>query len=255
MGTGIKSLLVIWRDKISTLYFHVGTLTYDGHVYRFEYTHHCKANRKVHDAIDHGYRLHPAFVELEKKYESKSLFPAFDRRVPSDDRVDYAEILKDLNLPPNANRMDLLRETRGIISSDPHFFEEPLVLDENNRLSNHFYVNGMRHRDDLPKDWDSLVRKGDRLKLEPEKNNIYDPYAIKLKTEDGLWLGYIPGVHAQAITALIERDIKVILTVDETRPAYAPQWWVRVSLEASLGKIRDNSLEKDELEGLVFRAA
>src|SRR5699024_2113007 len=135
------------------------------------------------------------------------------------------------------------------------FFEEPIVLDENNRLSNHFYINGMRQRDDLPTDWDSLVRKGDRLKSKPEKNNIYDPYAIKSKTEDGLWLGYRLGVHAQAIIALIERDIKVILTVDETRPTYAPQWWVRVSLETSLGKIRDNSLEKDELEGLVFRAA
>ena len=55
----LKSLLFIWRDKKMRLYFHVGTLTFDGGKYMFEYTYHSDALRKVHDALEHGYRLHP----------------------------------------------------------------------------------------------------------------------------------------------------------------------------------------------------
>src|SRR5690625_1285664 len=137
-----KSLLLVWRDKKSSLYFHVGTLNYNGTKYEFEYTHQSNANRKVHDAMKHGYRPHPAFVDLKKKYESSKLFPAFDRRIPSKDRVDYLKILKDLNLPVDADRMDILSKTRGIISSDPYFFEEPLRMNEmDNTLSTNFYVS------------------------------------------------------------------------------------------------------------------
>src|SRR5690625_6287851 len=113
----VKSLLVNWRDKKTTLYFHIGTLNYDGQSYTFEYTHHSMGSRKIHDAFECGYKLHPAFTELEKKYKSDVLFPAFDRRVPSSDRVNYLEILDDLGLPLEADRMDIDRKSTRLNSS------------------------------------------------------------------------------------------------------------------------------------------
>ena len=247
----LKSLLVIWRDKETRLYFHIGNLSYDENKYFFEYTHQSKSIRKVHDAIKHGYRLHPAFVNLKQKYESEKLFPAFDRRVPSIDRVDYTKILKDLKLPPEADRMDILRKTRGIISGDPYFFEEPLCLNDNEKLTTHFYISGMRYRQ-LPDDWGYIVNIGDQLLIEPEKDNKHDPFAIKLKTENDLWLGYVPGIYTQAIQALSERNINVIIKVEEKRPTYAPQWWIRVSLEAVIDVDKEYV---SELEGLVLYAS
>lgn len=252
----VKSLLVNWRDKKTTLYFHIGTLNYDGQSYTFEYTHHSMGSRKIHDAFKYGYNLHPAFTELEKKYKSDVLFPAFDRRVPSSDRVNYLEILDDLGLPLEADRMDMLRETRGMISSDPYFFEEPLRLNSMNELISHFYISGMRHRN-LPKDWSTVVKLGDNLIATQEKDNKYDSNAVRLSTTDGLWLGYIPGVYAQAVSALLDREVDVKLTINEKRPTYAPQWWIRINLEASLNKVKDEGFffAMNELDELIFQVA
>ncbi len=250
-----KSLLLIWRDKVSKLYFHVGTLTFDGTKYIFEYTHHCKANRKVHDALNFGYRPHPAFIDLKKKYVSNELFPAFNRRIPSEDRVDYENILGDLNLSQDADRMDILGKTRGVISSDPYFFEEPLQFDENNnKLTTHFYISGMRYRD-LPKDWRLQVNTNEKLVVEQDLTNEHDPFAIKIKTNNALWLGYIPGIYAQAISSLMKRHIEIHVTVTEKRPDYAPQWWVRVALEVMVKTEGNNSFDVDKFEGLVVGAA
>lgn len=250
----IKTLLVIWRDKITKSYFHIGTLSYDGSKYSFEYTHHSKAQRKVYDAMDHGYRLHPTFVDLEKKYEAVELFPAFDRRIPSDNRTDYLEILEGLKLPLDADRMDILQKTRGIISSDPYFFEEPLVLYENHQLTTNFYINGMRYLK-LPDNWNVLVNQGDQLLTVQEKDNVKDHNAIKIKTVQGLCLGYVPGVYAQAITTLIERGIEVKLTVEEKRATYAPQWWIRVSLEALIDLDKNNEFDVSQLQDIMFYAS
>src|SRR5690625_2576584 len=161
-----KSLLVVWRDEGTCLYFHVGTLTYNGRIYTFEYTHHSQADRKVKDAIDHGYTLHPAFPQLTKKYESEKLFSAFARRIPSKSRIDYQQVLKNLSLPKDADQMDILRATRGMIGNNPYFFDEPLRLIDGNILSNHFYISGMRYRG-ISENWYTSVQKGDELILEP----------------------------------------------------------------------------------------
>lgn len=247
---------MIWQDKKTRLYFHIGTLDYDGHMYSFEYTHHSMASRKVRDAFKYGYKLHPAFTELEKKYQSDVLFPAFDRRVPSSDRVDYLEILDDLGLTIEADRMDILRTTRGMISNDPYFFEEPLRVNDVNELISHFYISGMRHRN-LPKEWSSVVKLGEHLIAAQEKDNKYDPYAVRLSTANGLWLGYMPGIYAQAVSALLDRGVDVVLTVNGKRPSYAPQWWVRIKLEASLNKNNQENtfFAMDELEELIFQVA
>lgn len=250
----LDSLLLVWRDKKTSLYFHVGTLTHDGAKYIFEYTYQSKATRTVHEAIQHGYRLHPAFADLTNKYESTDLFPAFDRRVPSDDRVDYYKILKDLELPTNASRMDILRKTRGMIAGDSYFFEEPLRLNRENQLSTHFYISGMRYRD-LPSNWKDFVQPGDQIYPVIDKDNEHDPYAIRLYNAEKLWLGYVPGIYSQAIQALIKRGVEIKITVEEIRPHHAPQWWLRVSLEAALDSDDDKPLDTIEFGELVFYAA
>src|SRR5699024_9502782 len=118
----IKSLLVLWKDKNTNLYYHVGTLNYNGEKYTFQYTYNNDSHRKIKDAMRNGYHLHPAFIELKNEYISSSLFYAFYRQIPSSDRVDYISILKDLGLPIEADRMDILRETRGTLSGDAYSF-------------------------------------------------------------------------------------------------------------------------------------
>ncbi|MDG5788869.1 hypothetical protein QA612_15465 [Evansella sp. AB-P1] len=59
----------------------------------------------INDAQSNGYMLHPAFPDPNKKYLSKELFPAFNRRLPSPDRQDFFEIVKDLGLKINCSKI------------------------------------------------------------------------------------------------------------------------------------------------------
>lgn len=250
----IKSLLVVWKSKDKNLYFHVGTLSHDGEKYIFEYTHHSDAHRKVHDAIRNGYRPHPAFPDIKKIYIADSLFPSFDRRIPSSDRVDYKNILLNLKLPSDADRMDILRETRGILSGDAYSFEEPLKLYDDYRFETNFYINGMRHQN-LPENWVKLLSVGTPLKVVPDYDNEFDPFAVKIETIVGLHLGYIPGVSAQAVKALVERGAKLSFSVKEIKSTLAPQWWVRVNLNGSLEINSSGILNEKDFEGLILKVA
>ncbi|GAA0469565.1 hypothetical protein [Alkalibacillus silvisoli] len=64
--TAIKSLLFVWKNHENNFYYQIGTLSYDGEVYTFEYSHKSESPRNVYEALSKGYRLHPAFPDLEK---------------------------------------------------------------------------------------------------------------------------------------------------------------------------------------------
>jgi len=250
----IKSLLVLWKNKVNIQYYHVGTLSFNGKEYTFHYTHHQDAHRKVGDAMRNGYRLHPAFPELEKVYKSTDLFSAFDRRIPSSDRVDFTEILKNLGLPEQADRMDILRETRGMLAGDMYSFEQPIRLYDNRHLMTSFYINGMRHRE-LPSTWPLLLQKDNTLNFVVEEENPQDPYAVRIETNSGLHLGYVPGVYAEAIKSLIQQNIHLKFSIKDVRPESAPQWWVCLTIEADLKVHQLDFVNKHQLNGLIQKSA
>lgn len=84
------------------------------------------------------------------------MFPAFARRIPSPNRIDYEDILNELSLPNDADQMDILCATRGMIGKNPYFFAEPLYLINDKILTNHFYISGMQYSK-LPNNWHLLV--------------------------------------------------------------------------------------------------
>ena len=68
------------------------------------------------------------FPDLKKEYKSKNLFGAFKRRLPSEIRVDFKEILSDLSLSEGYSEMELLERTRGKLGGDQYSFEKPLKI-------------------------------------------------------------------------------------------------------------------------------
>lgn len=125
----VQTLLAVWQDEISRLYYHIGTLSHFDNHYEFVYTSTLAGQRKLGDAIERGYMIHPAFPETDKVYRSKTLFPAFNRRIPSSDRSDFHAILADLVLNESSSKMDILRATRGRLASDTYLFEQPLRVE------------------------------------------------------------------------------------------------------------------------------
>ena len=152
MMSNVHTLLVVWQNKNNSLYYHIGTLSHYNDQYEFVYTHSGLGGRKLGDAIENGYMYHPSFPKPDKVYRSKTLFPAFDRRLPSTDRSDFKAILSDLGLDENSTKMELLQQTRGRLANDTYSFEQPLRREKDGKLHSSFFVHGMRHRN-LPDQW------------------------------------------------------------------------------------------------------
>src|SRR5690625_7345061 len=104
----VKTLLVVWQDEISRLYYHIGTLSYYKDYYEFSYTTKKSGQRKLGDALEKRYMIHPAFPKTDKAYRSEKLFSAFERSIPSSYRHDFKTIFIDLILTKNSSKMDIL---------------------------------------------------------------------------------------------------------------------------------------------------
>ncbi|MEK6455809.1 HIRAN domain-containing protein [Caldifermentibacillus hisashii] len=128
------------------------------------------------------------------------------------------------------------------------------ALSYDNHFETNFYINGMRHQN-LEENWSTMVKPGDTLIAVPEKNNITDPYAVRIETVSGKCLGYIPEIYAQAVSALINNKMRLQLTVLNTQPEKAPQWWVRVSLKGHLNLKTLTNNNRQELEDLIQKVA
>lgn len=229
----VKTLLVVWQDEVSRLYYNIGTLSHYNDYYEFTYTSTEPGLRKLGDALEQGYMIHPAFPEVNKMYRSKTLFPAFDRRIPSSDRADFKEILADLDLEEDARKMEILRATRGRLASDSYSFEQPLRREQDNKLHSNFFIHGMRHQN-LPYEWPSWVTENSLLKVIREPTNPHDSNAVEIYTMDGKKLGYVPGFYSQAIASLIKHGASPIVRVTHLNEKSHSHWWVKVSFESQI---------------------
>lgn len=229
----VKTLLVVWQDEVNRTYYNIGTLSYYNDYYEFTYTSTEPGSRKVGDAMERGYMVHPAFPDVHKTYYSKTLFPAFDRRIPSSDRADFEAILTDLDLEENASKMEILQATRGRLASDSYSFEQPLRREQDSKLHSSFFIHGMRHQK-LPDEWASWVTENGLLKLMREPTNPHDSNAVEIYTMGGKKLGYVPGFYSQAITSLIKHGATPIVRVTHLNEKSHPHWWVKVSFESEI---------------------
>lgn len=240
--SNVHTLLVVWQNKKSRLFYHIGNLSYYNDHYEFSYTN--IGQRKLKDALNNGYMLHPAFPILDKVYSSKHLFPAFDRRLPSIDRADFKAILADLGLNEDSSKMDLLQQTRGRLASDMYSFERPLRIEEDGKLHSGFFVHGMRHRN-LPEEWSSWFKVNSKLDLVKEPSNPADPNAVGVYTLGGTHLGYVPAFYSKAIFSLLEKEAKPLVRVTYINEKSTPHWWLKVDFECEVPQLQNTT--SDEL--------
>lgn len=242
-----QTLLVVWQDKYTRLYYHIGTLSHYNDQYEFLYTDTALGKRKLGDALKCGYMIHPAFPDIGKMYRSKTLFPAFDRRIPSSDRHDFNAILLDLGLDESASKMDILRETRGRLASDTYSFEQPLQIVEDGQLQSSFFIHGMRHQN-LASDWSTCLTKNSSLKLMVEPTNEHDPNAVAIYINNGKKLGYVPNFYSKAIFSLLKEGAIPSVRVVYLNEKSSPHWWVKVDFKCEVPLLKVHS---DELSSVM----
>lgn len=237
-----ESLWLVWQNVNTRLFYHVGTLSFYDNQYTFQYTYQSNSPQKINDAIKNGYLLHPMFPDLKKEYKAKKLFGAFKRRLPSEIRVDFREILSDLRLSENYSEMELLERTRGKLGGDQYSFEKPLKI-VNGILKTSFYINGMSYQD-LPQNWFEILKsyKNVVLKLEPE--NRVDENAIAIYTGFNIKLGYVPRFYAPGISALMTNRLSPEITVNYINESSTSSWWVKLDFKCKVAEVNKKKLSK-----------
>ncbi|SFG78940.1 HIRAN domain-containing protein [Sporolactobacillus nakayamae] len=189
-------------------------------------------HRGLKDALSNGYYPHIAFHDLKKFYVSDKLFGPFLRRIPNTKRPDFSSLLIKLGLPKAFDDMDLLQATGGRLATDTYEFVSPILINDGNFKLN-FYIAGLRHY------YSGAVHDlsfKNKLLLEKDPENKYDPFAVKIRLCDGVMLGFVPAFYSEFVTKVIDHQCRFQLEIDRLDSFAMPQLQVHVSFFGSLNK-------------------
>ena len=194
------SLWLIWKEPKRRRRYLIGELTYDYKMYRFKYI-----NPELNDAIKDNFTYYPGFKDLNKVYESDTLFPNILTRLPNPKRPDYLKILNSYGLEINSTKMEILKKTRGRLLTDN--FEFVPKFNQNNKIE--FDVAGTRYYIKASEMKD-ILNINDNLELEREDTNSEDKYSIKVNYVNALkkyQLGYVPRYYSKELSKLLDENI------------------------------------------------
>ena len=192
----MRALFVAWRGTDPEHgWGPVGRLDFDAGVYRFYYT------RGAQTVV--GFRPFPGMEDLDRVYESDSLFPLFANRLLSPSRPEYEAFLRwggfnaDLGNPPDPTA--ILGVTEGIRQTDSvEVFPCPLP-DFDGCYVNKFFLHGVRWMNQSGFDRIGRLAEGEALSVSPEPTNQSDPYAVAVLTGESTKIGYLPRYLARDV--------------------------------------------------------
>lgn len=224
----------MWQNNETRYKYHVGTLSYDREKYMFVYEKR-KKFRGLEEATNEGFKTLLSFPDRDQKYFSEKLFPTFMKRMPNKQRPDYQKLLSMYGLNNNASPMEILKVTKGKTATDNLELISPLRV-EGNTLNTDFFLEGIRYYD-FPNFSNDDVEKlvSNRiLKLEKDKDNIHDNNAIKVLTENGAILGFVPAVYSRMLTKIIDNDIIVKVSLKKVNRDSLPQMALYTNIQAEI---------------------
>ena len=185
-----RTLFLAWQDKEHTReWFPIGRLDADvaSFFYRFRYTGGAKeAQEKV------GFPPLWDFPDLEVDYRSSDLFPLFRNRVIAPGRPDRADYLSNLDLPEDADPIEILSVNGGSRMTDNHEVFPKLVKGEDGNFRCRFFLHGWRHTNGEAQRRLECLKANERLNVAMDVTNPVTSLAIQIQTEDYHMIGWTP---------------------------------------------------------------
>ncbi|SHO52272.1 hypothetical protein [Desulfopila aestuarii] len=205
----MQDLVVAWKNEITGKWTPVGKLSYRNSKYYFEYT------EVAMRAIEFG-ELEPFYgmEETRMTYESKTIFPVFENRLLQKSRPEHDDYYDWLYLSKgSASPLDELARSGGIRATDNFQF---FLVPKNNlgKYSVLFFSHGISHLANSYVERLNSLKKKDKLMIMEDIQNLFDPDALALRTEDPPELvGYTPRFFTHDFKELIRingpRNIEV----------------------------------------------
>jgi len=218
-------IYLIWKDPKSGRRYTIGELSKDGY-YEFAYGH------EIDEAIKAGFEPLISFDKLNEVYRSEKMFPTFASRLPDKKRRGIEKILSKYGLE-EYDEYKLLKRSGARLPIDNLEFIDP-ILDEQ-EFKRIFYIAGTRHYLECGgEDCEKVIlglKKGDRLKLELDLNNEYDPNAVKVFDMTNNVLGYLPRYYSENISKRLKEGAKYSCKVYEINKNNNCDECIKVELE------------------------
>lgn len=176
--------------------------------------------------VKEGFRLHPAFPDKDRVYESKELFSAFTGRLPDRRRKDFKKIIARYNLREDCTDYELLRESAGKLATDNFEFAPAITPGKDGTIDIEFFVAGWRYYDG-PEHINSIC-VGQELKFKLEPDNQWDANAILIIHPKGFVLGYVPAFYSSCLAECIKKGALTKVWITGFYPDAEPREVLRV---------------------------
>lgn len=199
----LQTLFLAWQDKARTRrWFPVGRLDVDAasHSYRFRYTRGADlAHREA------GFPPLMDFPQLREDYRSPKLFPMFQNRVITPGRPDFASYLQRLDLPQEADPIEMLAVDGGIRATDSFEVFPKIERREDGAFRCRFFLHGCRHVNAAAQQRLETLQAGEELYVTLELTNPATQMAVQLQTLDYSMIGWAPRYLVNDLVAAIAK--------------------------------------------------
>ncbi|HTV20517.1 MAG TPA: HIRAN domain-containing protein [Polyangiaceae bacterium] len=220
------ALYVAWRNSDTRRIYPVGRLLrlVEPAGYEFAYIEGALV------ASQNGFQPFLAFPDLHKLYRSHELLPFFKNRILSRSRPEYAGYVAALDLALDAAEtepMTLLAVSGGRRATDlvelfPDWSPDASPASSPSRgISAKFLLRGVQYIAGAEERIQTL-RAGDRLRPVPDVKNAVNPRAVKLHTDDDVWIGFVPDYLASRVRQLLDGNVALEVRVQRVNPPPVP---------------------------------
>jgi hypothetical protein len=217
----MKTLFLAWQDSAATRrWFPIGRLDADvaKSNYRFGYTRGAELAHR-----DAGLEPLDAFPDFTEVYRSSELFPLFKNRVVTPERTDFAEYLRQLDLEPNADPLEILAVTGGTRQTDSLEIFPKIHRSPKGGFQCKFLLHGWRHVNPAAQERLAMLQPGNPLVAAIELNNPVSGVALQLETPDYYMIGWTPRYLVNdLVKAIAESPSRVSARLLQTNPVPAP---------------------------------
>lgn len=195
-----RRLFVAWQDPETRLIEPVAVLVQDvtGELmrYRFGYI------RRIHDL--RRFQPFTSFPDVERIYDSPTLFPFFENRVLPRRRSDYREMMDLLHLGTEAEPFEVLARSGARRATDHlEVFPEPERDPRTGEGTCLFFARGLRY---VPGSEDAIDELSIGVRVAPllDIQNEVNPKSVLLRDDHQRLLGFVPDYLVRYLHDVIE---------------------------------------------------
>ena len=215
-----RTLFLAWRDGADNCkWYPVGRLDtdVDRSRYRFRYTG--GAKRAVSEV---GFPLALDFPDLREDYRASQMFPLFKNRIIAHGRPDRADHLNHLDLPPNANPIEILSANGGRRVTDRYEVFPKLEKSADGSFVCRFFLHGTRDERSSLQERLAQLEPNERLQVSREPAHRTSQVSMRVQTTDDITIGWTPRYLFHGFTAAMAAPGEYKARVVRVNPQPAP---------------------------------